>query len=285
MNVRGALNEATARLPRSDAALLLAAALGASRLEVATSPDRPLSDAEAARFRAYVTRRAQGEPASRILGRREFWSLDLEIGPAVLDPRPDTETVVEAALAAAGDRSRPLDVLDFGTGSGCILLALLSELPCARGLGVDRSLAAIDVARRNADRLGLRARARFLAADWGEPLVGRFDLIVSNPPYVRRDDIAGLAREVAQHDPAIALDGGPDGLDAYRRLARDLPRLLASGGIAALEIGHGQADDVAALLQGRGLAIREIRADLSGVPRCVVAERGEKTVGMSEPPR
>lgn len=285
MKVRDALAEAVLRLPRADSALLLAAALGASRVEVATSPERPLSPAEAMRFRGYMARRAQGEPVSRILGRREFWSLELEIGPAVLDPRPDTETVVEAALAAAGDRARSLALLDLGTGSGCILLALLSELPQARGVGVDRSPAALAIARRNADRLGLGGRARFVAADWSAPLAARFDLIVSNPPYVRRDEIDALTPEVAKYDPRLALDGGADGLDAYRRLAAALPGLLARGGAAAVEVGRGQTLEVATLLEAGGLAVREIRSDLSGVPRCIVVGLAEKSVGMSGRPR
>lgn len=273
MNVRGALGQATARLAPADARLLLAAALGATRLDIAVAPERALSDEEAHRFLGFVERRAAGEPASRILGRREFWSLELEIAPAVLDPRPDTETVVEAALEAVADRSHRLDLLDLGVGSGCILLALLSELPNAAGLGVDRSEAAAWTARRNANRLGLAGRARFVVADWAGSLSGRFDLVVSNPPYIPHAEIAGLAPEVARHDPAAALDGGEDGLDAYRRLAAALPALLKPGAVAALEIGLGQAIAVARLLEEAGLNLRGTRPDLAGRPRCLIATR------------
>jgi release factor glutamine methyltransferase len=270
VNVRGALGQA-GHLAPGDARLLLAAALGATRLDVAVAPERALSDEERRRFLGFVERRAAGEPASRILGRREFWSLELEIAPAVLDPRPDTETVVEAALEAVGDRSRPLDLLDLGVGSGCILLALLSELPNAEGLGVDRSEAAARVARRNADRLGLADRARFVVADWADPISGVFDLVVSNPPYIPRREIASLSPEVARHDPSAALDGGEDGLDAYRRLAAALPGALKPGAVVALEIGPGQAGSVARLLEQTGLNLQGTRPDLAGRPRCLIA--------------
>lgn len=279
MNVRFALAEAAARLAPGDARLLLAEALGASRLDLAVAPERALTDAETRRFNDYVARRAAGEPTSRILGRREFWSLEFEIGPAVLDPRPDTETVVEAALEAVGPRGAALDLLDLGTGSGCILLALLSELPNARGLGADLSEAAARTAQANARRLGLAERARFVVADWGRGLAGAFDLVTSNPPYVRRGEIAGLAPEVAAHDPPAALDGGVDGLDAYRSLAAALPRLLKPGGCAALEIGMDQGPDVIRLIEAAGLEMRAMRRDLAGRPRCVVAARPQKNVG------
>ena len=281
MNVRGALGEATGRLEPADARLLLAAALGASRLEVAVAPERALSVEEERRFRSFVERREAGEPASRILGRREFWSLDFELSPAVLDPRPDTETVVEAALDAAGERGRPLELLDLGAGSGCILLALLSELPKAWGLGLDVSEAAARAAQSNARRLGLAERARFAVADWAGPLVGRFDLIVSNPPYIPRGEISGLAPEVARHDPWGALDGGEDGLDAYRTLAAALPGLLKPGAVAVLEIGSGQDEAVGLLLRRRGLKLLETRSDLAARRRCIVAGSFEKTVGIS----
>jgi release factor glutamine methyltransferase len=273
VNVRGALGEAAARLAPGDARLLLATALGVTRLDIAVAPERMLSDDEARRFRGLVERRAGGEPASRILGRREFGSLELEIGPAVLDPRPDTETVVEAALDAAGDRGRPLRLLDLGVGSGCILLALLSELPNATGVGLDLSEDAIRVARRNAARLSLTSRAHFVVADWGEPLGGGFDLVVSNPPYIRRAAIADLAPEVARYDPAEALDGGEDGLDAYRRLATGLSALLKPGATAVLEIGLGQAVSVSRLLEGAGLEQCGARADLAGRTRCLIARK------------
>ena len=279
-NVRQALRRAGARIEPSDARLLLAAALEVPRLELTLAPERPLGEAEAERFDAFLVRRAAGEPASRILGRREFWSLEFEIDAAVLDPRPDTETVVAAALAALADREAPLEILDLGCGSGCILLALLSELPNALGLGVDRSPAALATARRNALRLGLAARCRLAAADWGAPLSGAFDLVATNPPYVRSGDIATLAPEVARHDPKAALDGGPDGLDSYRAIAAQLPRLLRPGGVAALEVGSGQAGAIRNLLAAEGLQPVEMRRDLAGRERCIVVGGGEKTVGI-----
>lgn len=280
MNVRELLRDASGRIGPGDARLLLAAALAAPRLALALAPERPLCAAEAARFEAFLARRAAGEPVSRILGRREFWSLEFEVDSSVLDPRPDTETVVEAALAATANRAAPLEILDLGCGSGCILLALLSELPNAFGLGLDRSPAALATARRNARRLGFAARCRFLAADWAAPLAGAFDLAVSNPPYVPSGEIEGLAPEVSRHDPRAALDGGADGLDAYRALAAALPRLLRSGGLAVLEIGATQASAAADLLTAAGLRVVETRRDLAGRDRCLVVRRGEKTIGL-----
>jgi release factor glutamine methyltransferase len=193
------------------------------------------------------------------------------VSPAVLIPRPETETVVEAALAAAGDRGAPLRILDLGTGSGCLLLALLSELPRASGQGVDLSAEALEVARSNAERLGLGERARFEQRSWGAGLEGPFDLIVGNPPYVGEAEIAGLEPEVREFEPRTALVAGPDGLDAYRALIPDGARLLAAGGALALEIGQGQGDAVAALLAEHGLEVVERRPDLAGIPRCLIA--------------
>jgi len=279
-SVREALRGAARRIEPGDARLLLAAALAIPRLELTLAPERPVCAAEAERFDGFLARRTAGEPVSRILGRREFWSLEFEIDAAVLDPRPDTETVVEASLSALPDRAAPLDVLDLGSGSGCILLALLSELPNAAGLAVDSSPAALSTARRNARRLGLAGRCRFLAADWGAALSGGFDLVASNPPYVPTGQIAALAREVARHDPNAALDGGTDGLDAFRAIASGLPRLLRAGGVAAIEVGDGQAGAVGKLLAAAGLEPVETRRDLAGRERCIVVRRGEKTIGM-----
>jgi release factor glutamine methyltransferase len=218
-----------------------------------------------------VARRLGREPVSRILGRRGFWTLDLALGPATLDPRPDSETVVEAVLAALPEPRAPLRLLDFGTGSGCLLLALLVELPTATGLGIDRSLAALEIARANARAAGLAGRAAFVQADWGGPLAGRFEVIVTNPPYIPSGDIAGLQPEVADFDPRLALDGGDDGLDCYRALVPDIARLLAPGGVAALEVGRGQAAAVGAMLTAAGLESLGARRDLGGVERCVTA--------------
>jgi release factor glutamine methyltransferase len=256
---------------RSEAWLLLAAATGRERAALMAGGGDTLSAAEEARLDALVRRRLAREPVAYLLGEKEFWSLRFEVGPAVLIPRPDTETVVEAVLAQLADRNQPLRVLDVGVGSGCLLLALLSELPRATGLGIDNSCVALAIARRNAQRLGLAARADFRQGRWGEGLAGPFDVIVSNPPYVAEGDWDGLQPEIRDFEPKAALVAGPDGLAAYRALAPDCARLLAPGGLCALEIGSGQGDAVAALLAAHGLTVVERRRDLAGIERCLVA--------------
>jgi release factor glutamine methyltransferase len=258
-----------------EAALLLrrAAALSASALIAA--PDAALG-AAAERVEAFVRRREAGEPLARIEGRRAFWRHEFMLTPDVLDPRADTETLVEAALAAfASRRGEALRVLDFGVGSGAILAALLGEWPNATGLGVDASPAAAAVAEANLAALGLMQRAQVRVGNWGEGLAGGYDVIVSNPPYIASGEIAGLDRAVREHDPRLALDGGPDGLDAYRALGGDIARLLAPAGRFWLEIGAGQGDAVAALLARAGLAVTERRRDLGGVERVIGGLRAE----------
>lgn len=256
---------------RLDARVLALAALGLTREALLAHGDMRIEPAAMARLEDYVTRRAAGEPVARILGHKEFWSLDFEISPATLVPRPETETVIEAALALFADRQAELSVLDLGTGSGCLLLALLSERPRAHGLGLDISAGAIAVAQRNGTKLGLAGRARFAVADFTGDLSGvtaaRFDLILSNPPYIVEGEIAGLAREVAQHEPRAALSGGGDGLAAYRALAPQIFRLLTPQGHALLEIGQGQAATVGALMVAQGLDVRAQHADLAGIAR------------------
>lgn len=258
---------------RLDARLLVAEALGVAPMKVATYPEMELTADQSARLEAMARRREAREPISHILGRRGFWTLDLAVTAATLDPRPDTEVLVEAVLDTIPDRRAPLRVLDFGTGSGCILLALLAELPQARGLGIDRSDAALAVARRNAEANGLAGRAEFRLGDWGSGVDGRFDVIVSNPPYIPDQDIAGLEPEVARYEPRTALAGGPDGLDCYRALAPDVARLLGDAGVVGVEVGEGQAEAVAALLREAGLAVTAVRRDLAGIERCVIAAR------------
>jgi release factor glutamine methyltransferase len=254
---------------RREARLLMAFVRGQAPEKVFAEPDAELQPAAEALFLSLIRRRTDGEPLSHIVGRREFWGLDFAVGPDVLDPRADTETVVALALEQVADRAAPLRVLDLGTGSGCILLALLHELPSATGLGVDRSTAALNVAVGNAHALGLTDRARFIESDWAAAVEGRFDLVVSNPPYIPSADIAGLAPEVARHEPRLALDGGPDGLEAYRRIAAALPSLLAAGGIATVELGAGQADDVAAIFAAAGAPEVARRRDLGGHVRAL----------------
>lgn len=261
--------------PRREGRLLLAHALGIDPAAVIGHPEYPVPDR--AGFLALVERRARGVPMAHILGRREFWSLDFRVTADTLDPRPDSETLVEAALDMLADRrGDALSVLDLGTGTGCLLLAVLSELPRAEGTGVDLSQAAAKVARENARRLGLDARCRFLVGDWASALDGRFDLILANPPYIPRGEITSLQREVAQFEPNLALDGGQDGLDAYRHLAGTLPGLLLPDeSIAVIEVGDGQWARAAGIFEGAGLAVAAPRYDLAGVARCVICHCSE----------
>ncbi len=258
---------------RLDARILLAYALAVDGTQVFSHPERRLTAAEADQVEALAARRERREPISHIIGQREFWSLPFKVTSDTLDPRPDTETVVEAALSHMADRQAPLKLLDFGTGTGCILLALLSELPYASGLGVDVSQAALAVAADNAKALGFDRRAGFVFGDWGRGIDGLFDVIVSNPPYIPEQEIAGLEVEVSAFEPKGALAGGPDGLDCYRAMAPDVMRLLKPGGIAVLEVGQGQAEAVSLILQNTGLVSIGVRRDLAGVARCVVVSR------------
>jgi release factor glutamine methyltransferase len=267
------LAEAGIEDAHAEAWLLLAAAAGRERAELVTGEGAALDPGAQARLEALLRRRLAREPMAYILGEKEFWSLRLAVGPAVLIPRPDSETLVEAALARIPDRTAPLRILDLGTGSGCLLLALLSELPNATGTGVDASPGALAVAEANARDLGFAKRASFITGDWGRGLDGSFDLIVSNPPYVREPDWPGLQPEVRDFEPPAALLAGADGLDAYRGLVPDSVRLLATDGVLVLEIGLGQGDAVTAILAAQGLDVVELRRDLAGVERCLVARR------------
>ncbi len=258
--------------PELDARLLVGAATKLDLTGLTSTAERTLSAAETTRLATFAQRRLGHEPVARILGEKEFWGLPLLLSADTLVPRADTETVVEAALELIRS-AEPIDpprIADIGTGSGAILLALLTELPEAAGIGTDISIGALRTAQANAERLGLGNRARFVESDYTDKLEGPFDLIVSNPPYIKRGDIARLAAEVRDHDPRRALDGGSDGLVAYRALAHDISRLLEQGGAFALEVGQGQADDVADLMQTAGLhTIRPHRHDLAGIPRVV----------------
>jgi release factor glutamine methyltransferase len=265
---RDALKAAGVASPVMDARLLVEAGIGVTRLDIVTDPHRPVSSEALARLDALTARRVAREPLAYILGRKAFWTVDLAVTPAVLTPRPETELVVEAALAAL-PVDAPARVLDLGVGSGAILLAILTERPLAHGVGVDASEAALAVARDNAAALGLSARSAFAHGDWGEGVGGAFDLVVSNPPYIESAAIDTLAPEL-RYEPRGALDGGADGLDAYRRIAPDLARLLKANGRFAIEIGAGQGDAVTGLLRQAGLAPEAVRADLAGIGRVVV---------------
>ena len=264
LNVREALAAAAKSLaaitatPRLDAELLLAHALGVEREHILLSClDQPSPDA----FAALVRRRLGHEPIAYLVGRRAFWTIELEVGPGALVPRPDSETLIEAAVAHFGARG-PARILDLGTGPGTLLLAALDQWPAASGLGVDASADALAYARRNA-----RGRAEFRQGDWGTGIVERFDLILCNPPYVEAG--ADLPPDVARHEPPTALYAGADGLDADRALAPQFARLLAPGGIACLEIGAGQQEAVSLLMAAEGFMI-ESRKDLNGIVRCLI---------------
>jgi release factor glutamine methyltransferase len=260
-----------------DARILVGAVLGLDLTGVITAASRPLTSDESIRLEDFTRRRLAGEPVARILRLKEFWGLPLQLSAATLVPRPDTETVVELALEmlrACAPVGRPLRIADLGTGSGAILLALLSERPDAFGYGTDISVEALRTAQRNAVDLGLASRAEFVACDYAAALSGTFDLIVSNPPYIRSADIAGLATEVRAHDPIRALDGGIDGLDAYRALIPQAARLLAPAGVLAVEVGQGQSGDVEQLMTAAGL-LREghPKTDLAGIRRAVAGRK------------
>jgi release factor glutamine methyltransferase len=257
--------------PRRHARRLLASALTISQADLLGNPDQGLDDQQISRIRGMLGRTLDLEPLSRILGLREFWGLDFALSADTLDPRPETETVVEAVLRRKSDRHAPLRILDLGTGTGCLLLALLYEFPAAIGVGVDIAEGAVATASCNAASLDLAARALFSVCNWGAAVSGKFDVIVANPPYIARGDLELLPREVAGYDPLRALDGGADGLDAYRAIAADLARLLVRGGLFATEIGLDQADAVAAVLKASGLTIGGIEKDIAGIPRCVIA--------------
>ena len=259
--------------PELDARLLAGHALGLDHTRLTVESERRLSDHEADALAALVARRLDREPVARILGVREFWGLPLRLNEATLVPRPETETVVEAALAAVdrdGPRDRALRIADLGTGSGALLIALLRELPQASGIGTDISPRALNAACDNAGRLGLAARAEFAIGDFGAALSGAFDLMVSNPPYIASTDIDTLPPEV-RADPRLALDGGADGLDCYRTIAGQVPRLLKPGGHLVVELGMGQEPDVAAMFRMAGLVPSPARLDLGGIPRALHA--------------
>ncbi|HKF71966.1 MAG TPA: peptide chain release factor N(5)-glutamine methyltransferase [Stellaceae bacterium] len=280
LTVKTALADATARLgaagipdARRESRLLVAAALAWDAARVLGFPDVEMTPRARDRLENLIVRRSAHEPISRILGYREFWSLRFALSPDTLDPRPDSETLIEAALTALGDRDRAYRILDFGTGSGCLLLALLSELPNAIGTGIDLSDGALVTGRRNAAALGLEGRASFVCGNWGDGVSGQWDIILANPPYIAADEVDRLAPEVAQFEPRQALDGGADGLGAYRALAPAILRLLAPAGVALIEVGSGQAHKATGIMAAVGLALRAIRHDLSGVDRCLVLGR------------
>jgi release factor glutamine methyltransferase len=273
------LRDAGIETPELDARFMLCHAAGLSHEAYIARSGEAISPTAAARLSSYLERRVAREPVSRILGAREFYGRNFLVDRHTLDPRPDTETLIEAALECIdreGLRDRPLRILDLGTGTGCILITLLAELKLATAIGTDISEDVLALAAANAGRLGVAARASFIAGDWLDPVRQTFDLIVSNPPYIATAEIADLAPEVALHDPVLALDGGAGGLAAYRRIARDAAKALRPGGPVIVEIGADQADSVRAIFESAGLLVPEegVWRDLGGRQRAVMARRG-----------
>ena len=267
-----ALEEEGIAEARNDARFLLLHALSLSPTDLALHPEAAVGAAAIEPIDEAIQRRRSGEPVARILGEWEFWGLRFLLSPHALVPRPDTETLVETALRVVADRLRSWRILDLGTGSGCILVALLRELPNARGIGTDLSLGAVRTAQVNAAENGVGGRAAFARADWCEALQGPFDLIASNPPYIASDVIPGLAVEVRRHDPPMALDGGSDGLAAYRAILGQIalrPTLLAADGAVILEIGHDQSEAVTGLGTALGFTRIDVGHDLAGKARVV----------------
>jgi len=263
-----ALTKAGIENPWRDARLLLVYATGLTEADLIGYPERPVE--VETEFTHLIGRRAAREPMSHLLGRREFWSLEFAVTADTLDPRPDSETIIEAALDYIQDKNITIQILDLGTGTGCLLAALLSEFRYAWGLGIERDPITAMVAKENIRRLDLACRSCVVVADWTESLCGEFDLIVANPPYIPAADIALLQPEVANFEPKLALNGGKDGLNAYRRIFPAVSSLLAPGGFVVAEFGNGQVEGVIRLAEAAGLAICGVRSDLAGRPRCLV---------------
>lgn len=281
--IGGAITEAAKRLadvgisnPRREARLLAGVALEKSATQIFNSVDEPISPENQARLDQHVQRRSAGEPFAYIAGEREFWSLPFLVTPDTLIPRPDTETVIELAVKALKDEP-PRRILDIGTGSGCLLVALLSEFRAANGVGVDVSEAALMIARQNADRNEVGDRCHFIASSWLDNVEGAFDLIVSNPPYIPTADIDGLSIDVRAHEPRLALDGGQGGLDAYEHIFNNIDRVLKKNASVIVEIGIDQQRDVTLIAETRGFSRQETKNDSAGVPRALIFRK--KSVG------
>ena len=264
------LAEAQIDSPALDARLLVEHALGLDRTQILAQSERVLTDDEKQKIAKFIARRAAHEPVGRIMGEREFWSLTFGLNEATLEPRPDSETLVEVALQKLRSNHAP-QILDLGTGTGCLLLSLLHELPTANGLGIDIAPRAVEQAQKNAERLGLSSRTTFQTGNWLDTVTGTFDAIISNPPYIPTAEVPALMPEVREHDPMRALDGGKDGLDPYRFLIPQLRAFLKPNGFVIFELGSGQADDVAKLCANAGMTSITKHKDLNGIERCVSA--------------
>lgn len=264
------LRQAEIDNPQLDARLLVGHALGLDRTQLLSQSERVLTHEEIAAIDVFLARRSTHESVARIIGKREFWGLDFGMNEATLEPRPDSETLVEAVVGLCQKKER---ILDLGTGTGCLLLSLLHDIPDATGLGIDINPRAVEQAAKNAVALNLHTRAEFRIGNWLNNVVGTFDIIVSNPPYIRADEIPSLMREVRGFDPMLALDGGEDGLTPYRLLIPQLKNFLSPQGLIALEFGQGQAPQVAAFLEENGFTKSVTHNDLGGITRCVTAFR------------
>lgn len=263
------LKNKSADLAVLESRLLMGYVLNCTRADLILRADDAVSLDQAELFKACVARRLQGEPISKICQHKEFWGMSFIVTLETLDPRPDTETIVEAILERT-ELDQGLSVLDLGTGTGCILLSILSERLQAIGVGVDISVAALDVAIQNANALGLSQRAKFIQSSWAENVDGFYDIIVSNPPYIREDEYENLSPDVKNYDPKIALVSGSDGLECYRKIAPAIYKHLAQNGFFAIEVGVDQEKDVACILKENNLAVLDIRKDLAGIFRCIV---------------
>jgi release factor glutamine methyltransferase len=260
--------------PALDARIFVKKVFGLTDTDLIAGEDREATAAEMAVLAAMMQRRLSGEPVSRILGQKEFWGLTFTVTPAVLDPRPDTETIVQAAVMEM-QAVPPKTILDLGTGSGCLVISLLKEFPEARGTAVDVSAEALAVAKMNAESLGVADRITFIHGAWFDKVTESYDLIVSNPPYIPLKDIESLSPEVRNHDPILALTGGDDGYDAYRIIVKEIKNHLNPGGLCYLETGFDQGENVARLAGESNLSVRRIIPDLSGIPRAVEITRGD----------
>ncbi len=276
LRVSDALRHAGILEARQESRQLLAKVCGVEPSDILSHPETPITTEQLRHLQDLVNRRLNHEPLSHIIGERGFWTLTFKVNAHVLDPRPDSETLIEAILRHRPSLDVARRVLDFGTGSGCLLLSLLHEWPHATGVGVDLSAAALEVAQENARQLGLDERVEFVQSNWGAGLDGAalFDVIVSNPPYIAESEINSLQPEVRLHEPPMALFAGPDGLAAYRALLPDVVRLLKPSGLLALEVGIHQAAPVCALVQQAGLQVADVHNDLGGIPRCIIARKG-----------
>ncbi|MDE0781165.1 MAG: peptide chain release factor N(5)-glutamine methyltransferase [Alphaproteobacteria bacterium] len=265
--VRERLQNAGIKTASLDGRVLLARAMNREQTWFYTNPDAPVWDVDLARFNEMVGRREQRIPVSHILGEREFWSRPFFVSSDVLTPRPDSETLIEAVLEHVSDRKKPLRILDLGTGSGCLLLTLLAELSEATGTGVDVSEAALSVAKRNAEQFGYEDRVSWVRGEWEVGLDCTFDVVISNPPYIETSDLANLEPEVVTYEPRLALDGGTDGLDAYRRILTHVGDVMEDGAAAFFEIGYGQAEEVSQIARDKGFERHGILYDLSDTAR------------------